>query len=145
MQSILDLCKDSEPREFSSGEVLITEGNKSGVIYVLLEGKVEITKGKHLINTVTEPGATFGEMSVLLDIPHMATVKTVGPSQLYVLESSDSLLSSEDLTGLIAKILAKRLNNITNYVLELKERSTDSEEKLGMVCEVLEKYIYQSN
>ena len=144
MKSLLDFCQDSEPKDYRSGEILLSEGNRSGYLYILLEGKVDILKGDLIINTVSEPGAIFGEMSVLLDLPHMATVKTVEPSKLYVFTSSNSFFDSDDISWQLAAVLAKRLNNITNYLVELKQRSADNEEKLGMVCEVLEKYIYQN-
>lgn len=144
MQTILDFCKDSTPKLYSSGEVLITEGNQSGYLYVLLEGKVDIIKGDLIINSVSEPGAIFGEMSVLLNHPHMATVKTVEPSRFYEFKSEDSFFNSDDISWQLAAVLATRLNNITNFLVDLKKRSTESEEQLGMVCEVLEKYIYQN-
>ena len=144
MQSILDFCQNSTPTHYSSHEVLIEEGKQSGFLYVLLEGKVDIVKGDMVINTVSDPGAIVGEMSVLLDLPHMASVKTVVPSKFYKFTSEDSFFNSDDISWQLATVLAKRLNNITNYLVELKKRSAESEEQLGMVCEVLEKYIYQN-
>ncbi len=145
MQTILDYCKDSEPKLFKSGELLLTEGSKSGNVYILLEGKVDIIKGDMVINSVSDPGAIFGEMSVLLDLPHMASVKTVAPSKLYEFtNTTETIFNSDDISWQLATVLAGRLNNITNFLVDLKKRSTESEEQLGMVCEVLEKYIYQN-
>ena len=145
MQTILDYCKDSEPELFNSGELLLTEGSKSGNVYILLEGKVEIIKGDMVINSVSDPGAIFGEMSVLLDLPHMASVKTVEPSKFYVFtNTTETIFNSDDISWQLATVLAGRLHNITNFLVDLKKRSTESEEQLGMVCEVLEKYIYQN-
>ncbi len=145
MQTILDYCKDCESKLFNSGELLLTEGSKSGIVYILLEGKVDIIKGDMVINSVSDPGAIFGEMSVLLDLPHMASVKTVEPSKFYVFtNTTETIFNSDDISWQLATVLASRLNNITNFLVDLKKRSTESEEQLGMVCEVLEKYIYQN-
>ncbi|MBI3795814.1 MAG: cyclic nucleotide-binding domain-containing protein [Deltaproteobacteria bacterium] len=80
MREILSFCQKLPETTFSPGETLLAEGRKDKILYILIEGEVEILKGDFQINTVSEPGAIFGEMSVLLDIPHTATVKTLTPS-----------------------------------------------------------------
>jgi CRP/FNR family cyclic AMP-dependent transcriptional regulator len=43
------------------------------------------------IATVTEPGAVFGELSVLLDQPHTADVRALEASQFYVADAATLL------------------------------------------------------
>lgn len=143
MQTILEICNDSVPKSFNTGEVLINEGSKSGFLYVLIEGKVEIVKDNHVLNTVSEPGSVYGEISMLLDVPHIASVKAVEPSKFYKISSSDPMFDSNELSMQLAMVLASRLNKITKYLVEMKNRSAESEEQFGMVCEALERYIYQ--
>ena len=96
--AVLDLCKGLPERKFAKGETLLEEGKRAGLLYILVTGTVEVVKGETQINTVGEPGAFFGEMSVLLDAPHTATVRALerfdvlrgrGPARLSALESRD--------------------------------------------------------
>ena len=42
---------------------------------MLIEGRLEVVKGDSVVAVLTEPGAVLGEMSVLLEQPHTATVR----------------------------------------------------------------------
>jgi hypothetical protein len=68
-----------------------------------------VLKGDFQVTTVSEPGAIFGEISVLLDIPHMATVKALTASRAYVVQRADEFLQSQpDITYQLARLLAQR-------------------------------------
>src|SRR5262245_14784204 len=82
--TIIELCSSLPRKTTAAGEIILQEGKTAGVLYVLAEGAVEIMKGDFQITTVTEPGSFFGEVSVLLGIPHMATVRTLEPSAFHV-------------------------------------------------------------
>ena len=96
------------------------------------------------IRTVSEPGAIFGEISVLLDIPHSATVKALSPSRTYVVEhASEFLQSHTDIAYQVARLLAQRLNGITTYLVDMKNQFEDQKNHLGMVDEVLETLLHE--
>ena len=77
-------------------------------------------------------------MSVLLDLPHTATVRTTQPSRFYVIESPRAFLDSHPQVALgIASLLAERLNLMTTYLVDLKRQYEGSEEHFGMIDEVL--------
>jgi CRP/FNR family cyclic AMP-dependent transcriptional regulator len=144
MRTVLSFCHELPERLFGPGEVLLEENGRDGILYVLIEGEVEVLKGKTQVNTQSEPGAIFGELAVLLDIPHTATVKAVSPSRTYVIEyAGDFLQSHPDLTFQLAKLLAKRLSSITTYLVDLKSQFEDQQNHLGMVDEVLETLLNQ--
>ena len=114
MRTILSFCQGLSEKTFGPDEVLLTEGENDRILYILIEGEVEVLKGDFPINTVSEPGALFGEISVLLDIPHTATVKTLTPSRAYVVErASEFLQSHTDIAYQLARLLAQRLYGIT--------------------------------
>ena len=79
MSAILDSCQDIPVRTIEAGTILFDEGKQSRTLCVLVDGEVEILKGDFQVNTVSEPGAVFGEMSLLLNSPHMATVRARTP------------------------------------------------------------------
>src|SRR4029079_8938984 len=94
MASILDICVDAARKEFAAGAILLSEGETSGQLYILAEGSVEILRGDTQVAVVSEPGAVFGEMSVLLKRPHTATVRTTSPVGVFVFEDAESFLKS---------------------------------------------------
>ena len=144
MRTILSFCQGLSEKTFGPDDVLLTEGENDRILYILIEGEVEVLKGDFPINTVSEPGALFGEISVLLDIPHTATVKTLTPSRAYVVErASEFLQSHTDIAYQLARLLAQRLYGITTYLLDLKGQFEDQEGHLGMVDEVLETLVHQ--
>ena len=73
---------------------MLAEGNKSGALCVLVKGEVEILKGDMQVNVVSDPGAIFGEMSILLDIPHMASVRALTSCDVHMVHDGDAFLRS---------------------------------------------------
>jgi CRP-like cAMP-binding protein len=107
---------------------------------------VEVLKGDVSIRTVSEPGAIFGEISALLDIPHSATVKTLSPSRVHVIEQASTFMRSHtDIAYQIAKLLAQRLYGVTTYLADLKKQFEDQHGHLGMVDEVLGALVHQQD
>jgi len=80
MRAILDHCHGGTRREAPAGTLVLHEGSKTGHLFVLLEGRLEVIKGDAVVAVLTEPGAVLGEMSVLLDQPHTATVRAASAS-----------------------------------------------------------------
>jgi CRP/FNR family transcriptional regulator, cyclic AMP receptor protein len=144
MASILPLCEGLPVRRFEPGTVLLPEGKTSGLLYVLIDGEVEILKGEFQINTVCDPGAIFGEVSVLLGIPHMATVRAMTACRAYQVEDGDAFLQSNPLIAYeLSKLLAERLHGVTSYLVDLKRQFEDRGDHLAMVDDVLETLVHQ--
>jgi CRP/FNR family transcriptional regulator, cyclic AMP receptor protein len=144
LPSILDLCHALPVQTFEPGIVLLAEGERSGLLYVLIDGEVEILKGDFQIAAVSDPGAIFGEISILLDIPHMATVRAVTPCSAYVVEGGDAFLRShKEIAYQLSKLLAQRLYGLTTYLVDLKRQFEHQGNHLSMVDEVLETLRHQ--
>src|SRR5215813_3087553 len=106
MRTILSYCQELPERTCGPGEVLLVEKEKQGILYILIEGEIEVLKGDFQIATTAEPGAIFGEMSVLLDMPHTANVKALTSSRVYVVERAAEFLQSQtDIAHQVAKLL----------------------------------------
>ncbi|WP_020565223.1 cyclic nucleotide-binding domain-containing protein [Methylosarcina fibrata] len=144
MRTLLSFCEDLPEKTFDAGEALLTEAGEDKNLYILIEGEVEVLKGETQVNIQSEPGAIFGELAVLLDVPHTATVRAVSPSRFHLVEDAEAFLRSHpDLTFQLAKLLAKKLNSITTYLVDLKNQFEDRQDHLGMVDEVLETLLHQ--
>ena len=131
--TVFDVLEDS---------ILLQEGEQSHSLVIILEGEAEVTKTKldqtkiHRIG-VCGQGSVFGEIGLLLNVPNTATVRTLQPTKVFSCsyEAFRELLSdgksiSSKLALKLARILASRLQNITNeFVYLLQER--DRWQKIG--------------
>jgi CRP/FNR family cyclic AMP-dependent transcriptional regulator len=125
-----------------AGTLFIHEGGKTGHLFVLVEGRVEVIKGDSVVAVITEPGAMFGEMSVLLDQPHSATVRAASDSVIYEFNDAASFLRDQPAVALlIAQLLAQRLNVATTYLADLMHQYAGHGTHLAMVGEVLQSMI----
>jgi CRP/FNR family transcriptional regulator, cyclic AMP receptor protein len=139
MTDILQACKDVPQKTVAAGHAILVDGERAGVIYILIEGEVEVSKGGFQIHVIADPGSVFGEISVLLDAPHTATVATISECRFHVIEDPEGFLRSHSALALdIARLLAERLHTMTTYLVDLKKQYEGSEEHFGMVDEVLE-------
>jgi CRP/FNR family transcriptional regulator, cyclic AMP receptor protein len=146
MASILDHCNGASREEIPAGAVLLREGDTSGRLYVLAQGTLEVLRGETAVATVGEPGAVFGEMSVLLKRPHTATVRATTPASVYVFEDAESFLKSHsEIAFILARVLAERLNGATTYLVDLKRQFEGTTSHFGMVSEVLESLLHQQS
>lgn len=144
MPSMLDYCEGLPTVRFAPGDVLLTEGDTSGKLYFLIEGEVEVIKGDYQINLTADPGAVFGEISILLGIPHMATVRAVTQGSAYLAEDGNAFLQGHrEISYHLAKILAQRLYGVSSYLVDLKRQFEDHGSHLGIVDEVLETLVHQ--
>ena len=121
---------------------MIHEGGKTGHLFVLLQGKLEVIKGDSIVAVLTEPGAMLGEMSVLLDQPHTATVRAASDSIVYEIDDAASFLRDQpEVSLLIARLLAQRLNVATTYLADLMHQYAGHGTHLSMVSELLHSMI----
>jgi CRP-like cAMP-binding protein len=144
MSFLIDCCTGLPEVRLDPGTVVLTEGDKSGKLYILIEGELQVLRGNIEVATVSEPGSVFGEMSVLLDVPHTASVKALRPSRAYVVEDAETFLqSSPRMLRHIGALLALRLQSATGYLADVKRQFAESRDHFGMVDEVLETLLHQ--
>ena len=107
------------------GMVLIEQGGRTGQLYVLKDGALEVSRdGKH-VTTLRTRGAVIGEMSVLLDLPQSATVKAITGVDYYIIDNAIEVLRTHPEWLLqIARLLAQRVN-ATTAMLTKKEEEDD--------------------
>lgn len=139
MVNILDHCTDAPTEHYEAGATLIEEGRRSGRLFVLVEGEVEVVRGGTAVAAISDPGAVFGEMSVLLDLPHTATVRArTGVTVKAPDDATLFLRQHPEIAFYLARLLAQRLNAATTYLVDVKRQYEGHGDHLGMVGEVLE-------
>jgi CRP-like cAMP-binding protein len=93
---------------------LIEQGGRTGRLYVLREGELEVLRDGRHITTIKTPGSVIGEMSVLLEVPQTATVRAVSEVDYFVIDNAIEVLRSHpDWLLQIARLLAKRVKDTT--------------------------------
>src|SRR5690349_10711785 len=90
-QDVAWVLDESVPLEVLEGEVLFREGGEDVHFFILLEGKLEVTKrapdGQEVPLVVHDaPGQFTGEIPMLLERPYMATVTASEWSRLLKME-----------------------------------------------------------
>jgi CRP-like cAMP-binding protein len=142
MRAVLDYCGGGNKSSVPEGTLIIREGETTGHLFVLIEGKLEVVKGDTVVAGITEPGAIVGEMSVLLQLPHTATVRAAADSSVYEFDDAATFLRTQPAVALlIARLLAQRLYVATTYLADIKRQYAGHGNHLAMVGEVLESMI----
>jgi CRP/FNR family cyclic AMP-dependent transcriptional regulator len=106
----------------SAGEIILSAGSKTDRLMILKRGAVVVLKDSVEIARVNQPGAVFGEISALLNVPHAADVLASEYSEFYI---ADAKLLQEDPIALlyVARIIAARLLAADNSLVEAKKRT----------------------
>ena len=107
---------------YQAGETVITDGSRTGQLLILSKGTVAIVKEGTEIAKVAEPGAVFGEISVLLDQPHAADVRVLETSEFHVADATTLLTQNPIAVLYVATVLAQRLNGANQALIQLKRQ-----------------------
>ena len=88
----LGCIEPGEVIEVPAGTVLVSEGERYPFFFVILEGEVRITRTydrQAVLMGVIKPGNFTGEITLLLDIPWLATARVAKPAGLFRLGQED--------------------------------------------------------
>ena len=113
-------------RRFRRGEIVVEQGRKSNALYILLNGRARVltadNKGREVILAVLEAGDYVGEMSLIDNEPHSATVRAEVQTDMLVLgrqEFSRCLPDSSSLAHSVMHGLVKRLRSADRQIESL--------------------------
>lgn len=138
MSDILDYCEGQRVAHFDSGETIIPEGARLGKLFILIKGQIEVIRKDTQVTHADEPGSVFGEMSVLLDMPHSATVKALSKVDAYVIDEALHFLASRSEVAIhLATLLARRLYYTTTYLVDLQQQAEGKRRDLDVVDQIL--------
>jgi CRP/FNR family transcriptional regulator, cyclic AMP receptor protein len=109
------------------GEVVLAAGGTTGKLLILKEGSVEVVREGVRLAEVSEPGAVFGELALLLGRPHTADVRALQPSTFHVAHGRTFLQANPTAALYVAVILAQRLDLVNSYLIEARSQLKPSE------------------
>jgi CRP-like cAMP-binding protein len=131
---VLEKLSGFPQRAFERGDVILSAGSDTHRLLFLNRGAVDVVKDEVQLTRVTEPGAVFGDMSVLLGQPHSADVLAVAPSSFYIVDHAEGFLRQEPLVALyVATVLARRLDEVNRHLIEVWGRPSEVEQRRGFV------------
>ncbi len=138
MNPLLDQLENLPLREVPSGETVLCEGDCTGLLLILVEGEVVVTKDGVEVTRCADPGAFFGDLSALLGLPHTAEVRAAASSRFRVIENPVEYLEAHPRVMLqLCRLLARRLDAVNRYLVDLKHQFT-GHDHLGMVDGMLD-------
>jgi signal transduction histidine kinase len=103
------------------GTVLISEGERSPFFFVVLEGELRLTRTydrQTVLMGVIKPGHFTGEVTLLLQIPWMATVRVGKPAKLFRLAQDDfwrMLATCRTVARELFHSAATKMRNLEGY------------------------------
>ncbi len=143
MSDILDALHDHPIRHFAAGETVLDQGDRTGLLYVLIEGAVEVAKDGVTVATASEPGAIFGDLAALLGVPHTAAVRAAQDSSFHVVMNPRDFLQENPPVCLhLCELLARRLDAVNKYLVDVKQQFA-GHDHLAMVDGVLDTLMHR--
>ncbi len=105
------LARSTDTVAFGAGTTLVREGEAGQEFFVVLSGEVSVVVGGKEVAVLKE-GEWFGELAIIDPAPRDATVATLSPCELLVIDGRRFLPLLEEVPVLANKILvglARRL------------------------------------
>jgi CRP/FNR family cyclic AMP-dependent transcriptional regulator len=113
-------------RRFRRGEIIVERGQKSNALYILLTGRARVVaadaRGREVILAVLQPGDYLGEMSLIDNEPHSASVRAEVQTDVLMLgraEFARCLPENSSLSYAIMRGLVQRLRNADRQIESL--------------------------
>ncbi|MBX7082103.1 MAG: cyclic nucleotide-binding domain-containing protein [Nannocystaceae bacterium] len=112
-EDLAALARTAEERSFAAGQTIVTEGESGDELFVILSGRVVISRGGRETASLG-PGEAFGEISVLDAGPRTATATAVSATDLLAITSEEFyeiLYEQAEIAEGVIRMLVKRLRD----------------------------------
>ena len=113
-------------RRFKRGEALVEQGQKSNALYILLTGRARVmtsdSRGREVILATLAQGDYLGEMSIIDNEPHSATVRAEVQTDVLMLgraEFARCLTENASMSLVVMRGLVKRLRHADRKIESL--------------------------
>ncbi|UCH17337.1 MAG: Crp/Fnr family transcriptional regulator [Burkholderiales bacterium] len=113
-------------RRFRRGEIIVEHGRKTNALFILLNGRARVltsdSRGREVILAVLQPGDYVGEMSLIDNQPHSATVRAEVQTDMLILgraEFARCLPENSSLAYAVMRGLVQRLRKADQQIESL--------------------------
>ncbi|XP_046673107.1 cGMP-dependent protein kinase, isozyme 2 forms cD4/T1/T3A/T3B isoform X2 [Homalodisca vitripennis] len=134
MTQIREIVDCMYPVEYAAGSLIIKEGDVGSIVYVMEEGRVEVSRESKYLSTLA-PGKVFGELAILYNCKRTATIKAASDCKLWAIERQ-CFQTIMMRTGLI------RQAEYTDFLKSVPIFKNLPEETLIKISDVLEETFY---
>jgi len=123
------------PMEYAKGSLIIKEGDIGSIVYVMEEGKVEVSReGKFL--SVMSAGKLFGELAILYNCQRTATIKAATDCKLWAVER-------QCFQTIMMRTAMVRQSEYTTFLKSVPTFVNLPEETLIKIADVMEETTYK--
>jgi serine/threonine protein kinase len=126
-EQITEVVNASEWKEFTKGEVIVTEGEQETAFYIIARGGVDVVKNDKVVG-VMKQGDCFGEIAFLTNQPRNATI--VARTDVSLMSVSASLMEQASTETqlryyrIFLENLIARLSQATDKLVEADKEIT---------------------
>lgn len=120
------LASTVSKKRFKRGEILVEQGKKSDALYIVLTGRTRVlmtdNKGREVILATLTSGDYVGEMSLIDDAPHSATVVADQQVDVLVLGRNSFLRclgENMEMAHAVMRVLVQRLRKASENISSL--------------------------
>ena len=113
-------------RRFKRGEMIVEQGKKSNALFILLNGRARVvtadSRGREVILATLQPGDHIGEMSLIDNEPHSATVRAEVQTDVLMLgrlEFARCLPENSSMAYAVMRGLVQRLRHADRKIESL--------------------------
>lgn len=113
-------------QRFKRGEIIVEQGKKADALFIILTGRARVvtsdSRGREVILASMQPGDYIGEMSLIDDEPHSATVRAELQTDVLMLgraEFARCLPDSSSMAYAVLRGLVQRLRHADRKIESL--------------------------
>ncbi|HEY5954476.1 MAG TPA: cyclic nucleotide-binding domain-containing protein, partial [Terrimicrobiaceae bacterium] len=132
----------AEERTLAAGEILVREGEPSRNFFVLLDGEISVSKAygeESVVVARYRPGAFFGEVPLLLDVPYILTARVERDCRLIAFSDEGFwalLRLCPSIAGEIFRAMAVRLRNLEGSMRQQEKLTSLGRMSAGLAHEL---------
>lgn len=124
---ITDVVNASEWKEYSKGEIIISEGDTETSFYIIAKGGVDVMKKNKIIGNMKQ-GDCFGEIAFITRRPRVATI--VARTDVTLMSVSNSLMEQAPLETQL-QYYRIFLENLVSRLSQATDKLVDAEKALA--------------
>jgi CRP/FNR family cyclic AMP-dependent transcriptional regulator len=120
------LAAKAKSVKFPKQAIIMTEGDETSSLYIILSGKVRVfssdEKSKEVTLLIQESGSYFGELALLGDEPRSASVETLEKTVCGIISKNDFkywLVSHPDVAMGLLSELSEKIRHLTEKVKQM--------------------------
>jgi len=142
---VLDALADLPRTEVAAGEIVFEQGGSPAHLCFLVAGSLEVIKDGRVIDIESRPGSIYGDLSVLLDCPHVTGLRTASDSTVIFIDKPAEFFCTHHSVMLhVCRLLAERLASASRYLVDVRRQFSGESGHLAMLDRMLTILIHRN-